>query len=234
VKTVEEVIASLRESPSSNEQAPSLAELTPEPGSGAHSIGVALARRAAITSPQTVMKTPVMSEADLRLQTQFAIIARHLAFNATNAEILVALADAGHTISERTLNRLMKREDFKRYYTAFQGDVNERIVEMVRDSYVLAAPEAYNHLIRLMRHAKSSDTQLKACLDILRNSGVTFNEGVKSLHVHLPPGIAAALEAEGRRIAGSLAKRLQTGPIIDTELVSSGERTTEDEPPEAE
>lgn len=239
VRTTEEIVNSLRGIPDTTPAdlpdtlAGELDEPTPEPGFGPHSVGVAMERRKMMDAASSPIKRAVSPDDELRTRAMFSIIARFLAFNATNQEIVDELGRAGFDISERTLQRTMKRDDFKRFYEAFQGDINDRIVKLVREMYVLAAPEAYNHMIRLMRQAKSSDTQFRAAEFIHRAAGITQQEGNKgALHVHLPPEMAAMIEAEGRRITTITMKKLQTGPsdkVIDTVAVT---KEVEDAPPD--
>jgi hypothetical protein len=233
-RNIDDIIASLQHDSALSddpivEAAPELDEPTPAPsGNLPHSAQAAAERRRALAEVTPPTSASRNAKDRLRDATIFAIIAKLLAFNATNAEIVEGLANAGHPMAERTLQRIMKREDFVRYYEAFQGDAKAKVIKLLEDVFTMAAPEAYNHLVRLMRNGKSSETQRQAANDILKYAGFGRQDGSKSLHIHLPPEMARALAVEGEKVVSSTIRALQTGPkgvergrVIDVEATEA-------------
>jgi hypothetical protein len=134
----------------------------------------------------------------LREQTQFAIISRALFQNATNDEIVESLREAGFMIAVRSLQRIMARGEFQEYYAQYRAVVLGPIDEQIRSNMKLAKPEAYNHLIKMMRSARSEMVKLDAIKTVLGDSAQPTRTS-KHLHINVPPELQGSLIDAGAR-----------------------------------
>lgn len=142
--------------------------------------------------------TPKRAEESLRDLTAFSIISRLLYKNCKNSEIVASLAEAGFPMSERSLQRIFKRSDFIEYYERYRNQLLEPLDRQIRDDLRLAMPEAYNHLIRLMRVAKSEKVRLDAIINVLQGGGgLKKDSTTRTINFNVPPDVQRLLVEKG-------------------------------------
>lgn len=182
-----------------------------------------------IPEPDMEILGHVSPDQALRDQTKFAIISRHLFLNEPNAAILLALQEAGFGMSLRNLQRLLARSDFQQYYEQFRQNALGPLDKVIRESMRQAMPEAFNHLVTLMRKSRDS-TRLEAIRLVLEGGGAIRKESVqKKFTVNVTDEMVSKLLEVGQRA-------LEPTPppaVLRPEDVIDGEIVEDDHSPKA-